>query len=386
MGDSRYVVEPNVKDGKGGLRDLHTLYWIGQYVFGVERPAELVDKGLFSAAEFRRFERAERFFLVGAVHLHLIAGRAEERLGSTCSGRSPSRCATPTARASRRSSASCNSISCNAKAVGDLTGLFLAQLDEQMGDKGAASRFRPCAGGPKHFGASSSTAAGCRSADGCFPTIRSPARAVRAAAREGWKSIPTRCARRRRDARLVDQVATIRGQRLVPGCADGRDKPDVALRWMNEAGVFGRFVPDFGRSSRRCSSTCIHHYTVDEHSIRAIWPVVADRRWVSWPTIIRCLPPFPPDRVRRVPLCRRSAARHRQGPLVGDHSEIGAEIALQLCPPLRPRRGETETVSWLVRHPSVAQQHGLPARLGRPKTSRIRPGVQSRNGFGCARS
>ena len=35
MGDSRYVVEPNVKDGKGGLRDLHTLYWIGKYVHGV---------------------------------------------------------------------------------------------------------------------------------------------------------------------------------------------------------------------------------------------------------------------------------------------------------------------------------------------------------------
>ena len=81
MGDSRYVVEPNVKDGKGGLRDLHTLYWIGQYVFGVERPADLVDKGLFTAAEFRRFERAERFFWSVRCHLHLAAGRAEERLG-----------------------------------------------------------------------------------------------------------------------------------------------------------------------------------------------------------------------------------------------------------------------------------------------------------------
>ncbi|MGH6706080.1 MAG: [protein-PII] uridylyltransferase, partial [Sphingomicrobium sp.] len=81
MGDSRYVVEPNVKDGKGGLRDLHTLYWIGQYAFGVERPADLVDKGLFSAAEYRRFERAERFFWAVRCHLHLAAGRPEERLG-----------------------------------------------------------------------------------------------------------------------------------------------------------------------------------------------------------------------------------------------------------------------------------------------------------------
>ena len=53
MGDSRYVVEPNVKDGKGGLRDLHALYWIGKYVHGVERPADLVGAGLLTAAEFR---------------------------------------------------------------------------------------------------------------------------------------------------------------------------------------------------------------------------------------------------------------------------------------------------------------------------------------------
>ncbi|HXH00043.1 MAG TPA: DUF294 nucleotidyltransferase-like domain-containing protein, partial [Sphingomicrobium sp.] len=81
MGDSRYVVEPNVKDGKGALRDLHALYWIGQYVFGVEHPGELVGKGLFSAAEYRRFERAERFFWAVRCHLHFASGRAEERLG-----------------------------------------------------------------------------------------------------------------------------------------------------------------------------------------------------------------------------------------------------------------------------------------------------------------
>ena len=70
MGDSRYVVEPNVKDGKGGLRDLHTLYWIGKYVHGVERPADLVEAGLLTAAEFRRFDRAERFFWAVRCHLH----------------------------------------------------------------------------------------------------------------------------------------------------------------------------------------------------------------------------------------------------------------------------------------------------------------------------
>ena len=51
MGDSRYVVEPNVKDGKGGLRDLHTLYWIGKFIHRVRTASELVDVGLFTPAE-----------------------------------------------------------------------------------------------------------------------------------------------------------------------------------------------------------------------------------------------------------------------------------------------------------------------------------------------
>ena len=87
MGDSRYVVEPNVKDGKGGLRDLHTLYWIGKYVHGVERPADLVAAGLFTATEFRHFERAERFFW--AVRCTFAAGRAEKGSASTISATSP---------------------------------------------------------------------------------------------------------------------------------------------------------------------------------------------------------------------------------------------------------------------------------------------------------
>src|SRR3546814_1155735 len=59
MGDSRYVVEPNVKEGKGGLRDLHTLFWIGKYVNRVKSVAELVDVGLLTESELRQFQRSE---------------------------------------------------------------------------------------------------------------------------------------------------------------------------------------------------------------------------------------------------------------------------------------------------------------------------------------
>lgn len=48
MGDSRYVVEPNLKEGKGGLRDLHTLFWIGKYIHRVQSVADLVERGLLT--------------------------------------------------------------------------------------------------------------------------------------------------------------------------------------------------------------------------------------------------------------------------------------------------------------------------------------------------
>src|SRR3546814_4641296 len=80
MGDSRYVVEPNVKEGKGGLRDLHTRFWIGKFIHRVRTVPELVDAGLMSARELRQFERAENFLLAVRCHLHILAGRAEDRL------------------------------------------------------------------------------------------------------------------------------------------------------------------------------------------------------------------------------------------------------------------------------------------------------------------
>src|SRR3954468_21300821 len=80
-GASRYLVEPNVKDGKGGLRDLNTLFWIAKYAYRVREPEELVEAGLFTPEELRLFERCEEFLWRVRCHMHFATGRAEERLG-----------------------------------------------------------------------------------------------------------------------------------------------------------------------------------------------------------------------------------------------------------------------------------------------------------------
>ena len=80
QGESRYLVEPNIKEGKGGLRDLQTLYWIGKYLYHVDDAADLVEHGVFTKDEYRTFQKAEAFLWNVRVHLHYLMGRAEERL------------------------------------------------------------------------------------------------------------------------------------------------------------------------------------------------------------------------------------------------------------------------------------------------------------------
>ena len=79
-GRSRYLVEPNVKEGKGGLRDLNTLFWIAKYVYRVRDASDLVEAGLFTPREYRLFCRCEEFLWRVRCHLHFLTGRAEEVL------------------------------------------------------------------------------------------------------------------------------------------------------------------------------------------------------------------------------------------------------------------------------------------------------------------
>jgi len=370
MGDSRYVVEPNVKDGKGGLRDLHTLYWIGQYVFGVERPADLVDKGLFSAAEFRRFERAERFFWSVRCHLHLIAGRAEERLGFDMQ-----RQIAEAMRYSDRPGKSAverfmQFYFLNAKAVGDLTGLFLAQLDEQMGDKGRRFALPTFKRRPKHLNGFTVDRGRLSIPDDRWFSA-DPSRLLELfalAAREGMEIHPHAMRIATRDARLADQVRDDpAANSLFLDVLSARDKPDMVLRWMNDAGVFGRFVPDFGRVVAQMQFDMYHHYTVDEHSIRAIGLLSRIERGEladDHPLSTALFRQIASRRVLYVAVLLHDIAKGRGG----DHSELGAEVAQRLCPRFGLDDAETETVAWLVRYHLLLSNTSFRRDLADPKT------------------
>ena len=136
MGDTRYVVEPNVKEGKGGLRDLHALFWIGKYVYDVQRAAQLVGTGLFTPAEYRRFHAADNFLQAVRCHLHLVAGRAEDRLTFDVQREIAERMRFADRPGKSAVERFMQYYFLQAKAVGDLTGVFLAHLDEQFAARG----------------------------------------------------------------------------------------------------------------------------------------------------------------------------------------------------------------------------------------------------------
>src|SRR5438445_8930767 len=372
MGDSRYVVEPNVKDGKGGLRDLHTLYWIGKYVHGVERPADLVGAGLLTAAEYRRFDRAERFFWSVRCHLHLLAGRAEERL----SFEYQPRIAEIMHYADRPGKSAVERFMqfyfLNAKTVGDLTGVFLAQLDEQLGKKGFRFALPTIRRRPKRLGGFVLDRGRMSiPADDYFR--KDPVRLLELfalAAREQLEIHPAAMRAASRDAALIDRAVRSdpRANALFMEVLTSLHHPEVVLRWMNEAGVFGRFVPDFGRVVAQMQFDMYHHYTVDEHSIRAIGLLAQIERGE-----LKSDHPLSTAIVQKQIASRRvlyaavllhDIAKGRGG----DHSVIGAEIALKLCPRLGLDEAETETVSWLVRHHLFLSSTAFKRDLAAPKT------------------
>jgi [protein-PII] uridylyltransferase len=370
MGDTRYLVEPNVKNGKGGLRDLHTLTWVGRYVYGVGSSCELVDAGLLSAAEYARFQRAERFFWSVRILLHLAAGRAEERLGFT----HQRELAAALRYADRPGKSAVERFMqmyfLQARTVGDLTGQFLAQLDTQLGAKGRRFALPTFLRRPRRLGGFVVDRGRLNIAkDGFFREEPRRLLALFAlAARERMEVHPSAMRAASRDARLVEQVREDGEANAsfleVLTC---RDRPELALRWMNEAGVFGRFVPDFRRVVGQMQFDMYHHYTVDEHTIRAVGLLAAIERGElaeDHPLATALFRQIGSRRALYVAVLLHDIAKGRGG----DHSLLGEEVARQLCPRFGLDAGETETVAWLVRHHLLLSHTAFKRDLADPKT------------------
>ncbi len=353
LGDSRYLVEPNVKEGKGCLRDLHTLYWIGKYIHKVRDVSELVTVGLLTPAEYRAFRKAENFFWAVRCHLHTLTRRAEDRLTFDVQREVAARMKYSDRPGKRGVERFMQYFFLQAKVVGSLTGVFLGQLDEQFAKKqrrGLFSGFRGRARmvkGYRIFGGR----VGIMSPD-WFE--QDPVRLLEiftVADAEHLELHPDAMRLAARNARLVDAEVRRdpRANALFMELLTSRGDPEAVLRWLNEAGVFGRFVPDFGRVNAQMQFDMYHHYTVDEHTIRAIGLLARIEKGElkeDHPLASVIIHEIQSRRALYLAVLLHDIAKGRGG----DHSVLGADIALKLGPRFGLEPAETELVSWLVRY------------------------------------
>ena len=351
MGDSRYVVEPNLKEGKGGLRDLHTLFWIGKYVHRVRHVGELVEAGLLAPAELRQFQKAESFLWAVRCHLHLLAGRAEERLTFDFQ-REVAAAMGYTDRPGRSAvERFMQHYFLVAKQVGDLTGVFLAHLDEEFAGRGRRYALPTLRRRPRKLaGFALDRGRLAAPSDDFFRD--DPIRLIELFAladRNELEIHPQTMRQANRDAKLIGNKVRNdpRANALFLDVLTSPRRPAKVLRWINEAGVFGRFVPDFGRVVAQMQFDMYHHYTVDEHSIRAIdllSRIEKGELAEDHPLAVQVIGKLLSRRVLYVAVLLHDIAKGRGG----DHSTLGAEVAYKLCPRFGLTPAETETVAWLV--------------------------------------
>ena len=352
MGDSRYVVEPNVKEGKGGLRDLHTLFWIGKYVHRVRTVAELVNVGLLTRAELSQFQRAENFLWAVRCHMHEVSNRGEDRLTFDLQIEVAERMGFVARRGRSPVERFMHLYFLMAKTVGDLTGMFLAHLDDAMGSRGR--RYIPAMfSRPRNLDGFILDRGRITIPEDDF-FQQKPSRMIEIFAlvdKHGLEIHPNAMRALNRDAGLIDRKVRDdpEANALFMSVLTSPRDPEKVLRWMNEAGTFGRFVPDFGRVVAQMQFDMYHHYTVDEHTIRAIGLLSKIERGEykeDHPLASHIIEKVISRRVLYVSVLLHDIAKGRGG----DHSVLGAEVAEKLCPRLGLSAAETETVAWLVRY------------------------------------
>ncbi len=367
-GASRYLVEPNIKDGKGGLRDLQTLFWIGKYVYRTRSTDDLLAAGVFSRRELKRFLRAEDFLWAIRCNLHFMTDRAEERLSFELQRQMAERLGYTDHPGLEDVERFMKHYFLVAKDVGDLTRIFCAELEEQHVKQAPRLLGRRKAKAKALAGTSDLIIDNDRinMAD-AEVFSRDPVNLIRIfclADKTGLSLHPDATQAITRALKYVD--ADLRkdpeANRLFLQVVTSPRTPEATLRAMNETGVLGRFIPEFGKIVAMMQYSMYHHYTVDEHLIRTVGELSRIEHGdlkKQHPLIAEILPKLKDRTVLYVAALLHDIAKGRPE----DHSIAGARVARRLCPRLGLSEEQSEMVAWLIEQhlfmSTVAQRRDL---------------------------
>ena len=373
----RYMVEPNVKEGKGGLRDLQSMYWITKYVSGAKRSSDMIRLGYLSEDEFTKFLNAHRFLWMVRCHLHLVAGRAMEQLTFDHQVELARRLGYSRDEGMRGVERFMQEYFRYATDVGELTRIYLTALEDQhikstpsIGDRLRNMMFRGRQGADKN------------------PLYQIKNERIDLADEALFLSDPLNILRLFQDALETGRLIHPHAMRVVVANLDKIDaqlrdneeakaiflsllldygNPERALRRMNELGVLGAFIPEFSRIQALMQYNTYHSYTVDEHTIQCISVLARIENGAleeKLPIVSDILKQGVDRRVLYIALLLHDIGKG----LPGDHSEVGAQLAAEIAPALGMDAAETETIVWLVENHLVMSDFAQKRDISDPRT------------------
>jgi [protein-PII] uridylyltransferase len=372
QGGQRYVLEPNVKEGKGGLRDLQTLYWIGKYLHRVPSAEGLVGAGLLNREEFDSFARAEDFLWAVRCHLHYITGRATDTLTFDLQVEVAARMGYRDTAGRRAVEHFMQDYFRQATRVGELTRIFLTELEARHAKREASlfgifkltKRVRP----------------GYKLVQGRID-VKDPAdfltdklnllRVFEEALRTKYLLHPNVMRIVTSNLDLIDDEMREdpEAQRIFLDLLLQHGNPERALRRMNELSVLSAFIPEFEPIVAMMQFNVYHHYTVDEHIIQTISCLAQIEREElveDLPLSSSILKGGVNRKVLYVALLLHDIGKGRPE----DHSILGAQIARRVAPRLGLDAEESETVEWLVRYHLLMSDMAQKRDIGDPRTVR----------------
>ena len=375
IGASRYLVEPNVKDGKGGLRDLHTLYWIARYLDPSTERGDKALEDLLTSKDQRTVFQAFNFLWAVRIHMHFVAGRAEERLSFDLQPEIARRMGwrgradeSAVERFMRR-------YFLVAKDVGALTRAFCAKLEQDRAKTARGlSRLLPAAK-PKRRKLDDPTFL----EEGGRLTIadtqvfeRDPSallRLFRTADRDDLDLHPDAFTAVSRSLNLITpkfrrdpKVAEIFLDILARGSRPGR-----TLQLMNDAGLLGRFLPEFARIVGQTQLNRYHAYTVDEHTLRAVG-IIGDidngRLGEDHPLSTAIMPVITDKEALYLAMLMHDTGK---GGTRGQEDD-GSIAARRACERLGLSHAKADLTAWLVRHHLVMSDYAQKRDVSDPDT------------------
>ncbi len=368
MGDSRFSLQPNVKESKGALRDIQTLLWLSNFLYGIKTPEGLAEKGILTKPELNTLLEAHRFFWKVRCHLHLINGRADDRLSFEVQPEVALRLGYTDAEPNMRAEKFMKDYFRRTSETGHLTRILCADMEAKSVASGATAGTKKIALAEQING---------------FPLLnnrltvtnsthfrKKPAdilRIFRTSQTSGHDIHPD--ALRVMNDSLSNGILSVSSeahQFFLDILLDVKGA-EKTLRRLNEAGVLTALIPDFANIFAHMQYDMYHFFTADEHTIRAVGMMHSIENGQLAETAALATSLFPKIHSRRALYAAMFLHDIAKG-TGGEHSKKGAEIAKRLCPLLGLSAEETETVIWLVENHLLMTLAALKRDLNDPKS------------------